>query len=102
MQSRFILSLVLAVSGYLSVHAEAIKNSDSTDAAAQWDVSSAIVLLKGDPISTYTRTRPAQGKKVDFSSAAVKSYRAQLNTLRSQFRKWLAGAAPRATINGSF
>ena len=102
MQSRFILSLVLAVSGYLSVHAEAIKNSDSTDAAAQWDVSSAIVLLKGDPISTYTRTRPAQGKKVDFSSAAVKSYRAQLNTLRNQFRKWLAGAAPRATINGSF
>ena len=31
--------------------------------------------LTAEPLSTYTRTQPAKGKKIDFSSSTVKSYR---------------------------
>jgi minor extracellular serine protease Vpr len=104
MKSGLILlcSLAAALTFNTTVRAEALKNSNPTDAQPQQDFSSAIVVLKGDPISTYAKTKPAQGKKIDFNSASVKAYRAQLNTLRNQFRKWLAAAAPKATINGKF
>src|SRR5947208_13539670 len=40
------------------------------------DKSSAIVQLKGEPLSKESSTKPAQGKKIDFNSTTVKSYRA--------------------------
>jgi hypothetical protein len=43
------------------------------------DTGSAIVKLNGDPLSTYVKTKPPHGKKIDFSSTTVTSYRAQLS-----------------------
>lgn len=66
------------------------------------DTGSALVQLKGDPLATSEKTKPARGKKVDFSSSAVKSYRAQLNQLRNEFKQWLRANAPGAKVTGEF
>ena len=55
----------------------------ATSALADQDMSSALVQLNGDPLATYAKTKPAQGKKIDFNSNSVKSYRAQLSALRN-------------------
>ncbi|MGH3070672.1 MAG: S8 family serine peptidase [Gaiellaceae bacterium] len=70
--------------------------------AASIDQGSALVLLNGEPLATYEKTRPAKGKKIDFSSDAVKSYRAQLSGLRNDFKSWLRANAPKARVNGQF
>src|SRR5215472_813451 len=79
-------------------------NTDSFPRSRDRDVdnSSAIVQLKGDPISTNPSTKPPHGKKIDFNSNAVRSYRAQLNNLRNQFRQWLRANAPRAKITSEY
>src|SRR5216117_1470165 len=59
---------------------------------------SAIVQLRGDPISTNPSTKPPHGRKIDFNSQAVRSYRAQLNAGRNEFKRWLRGNAPRAKV----
>jgi minor extracellular serine protease Vpr len=76
----------------------------STDAkpAGGVDQSSAIVRLTGDPVSTYSKTKPAPGKKINFDSTTVKSYRAQLAALRNDFRQWLQTNAPAAKVTGQF
>ncbi len=66
------------------------------------DSGSALVQLKGDALSTSAKTKPSKGKKIDFSSSAVKSYRAQLNALRNDFKRWLRDNAPGARVNGEF
>jgi len=66
------------------------------------DTDSAIVQLNGDPLSTYVKTKPPAGKKIDFSSDTVKSYRAQLSALRNDFKQWLQANAPAAKITGSY
>jgi minor extracellular serine protease Vpr len=66
------------------------------------DTLSAIVQLKGDPVSTYSATKPAPGKKIDFNSNSVKSYRAQLAALRNDFKQWLQANAPKAVITGQY
>jgi minor extracellular serine protease Vpr len=66
------------------------------------DTSSAIVQLNGAPLSTYSKTKPPAGKKIDFSSATVKSYRAQLSALRNSFKQWLQANAPAAQIVGQY
>jgi minor extracellular serine protease Vpr len=66
------------------------------------DNSSAIVQLKGDPLSTYVKTKPPKGKKIDFSSTAVKSYRAQLSALRNDFKQWLQANARNAKITSQY
>ena len=60
--------------------------SDAAVARTTVDVDYALVQLKGEPLSTYSKTKPAQGKKIDFNSATVKSYRAQLSALRNDFK----------------
>jgi len=60
------------------------------------------VQLKGAPLSTYEKTKPPQGKKIDFSSSTVKSYRAQLSALRNDFKQWLKKNAPAAKVTGEF
>ncbi len=77
-------------------------SSDSAVVRATVDTSSAIVQLKGDPLSTYAKTRPPAGKKIDFSSNTVKAYRAQLNQLRNDFKKWLQANAPKVRVTGQF
>ena len=76
--------------------------SDATSNRPTTDNSRAIVQLKGDPLSTYAQTRPPQGKKIDFDSSTVKSYRAQLNTLRNDFKAWLRANAPKAKVTGEY
>jgi len=77
-------------------------NADSFTPVRNVDNSSAVVQLYGDPISTNPSTKPPHGKKIDFNSNAVRSYRAQLNNLRNQFRQWLRANAPRARITSEY
>jgi minor extracellular serine protease Vpr len=76
--------------------------TDGVTASGGVDTGSAIVQLNGDPLSTYVKTKPPQGKKIDFSSASVKAYRAQLSALRNDFKQWLQANAPKAQITGSY
>ena len=77
-------------------------NSDATSNGPRVDTSSALVQLNGDPLATYVKTKPAQGKKIDFNNSTVKSYRAQLSAERNDFKKWLQANAPKAKITGQF
>jgi minor extracellular serine protease Vpr len=72
--------------------------TDSTKAVATVDKAFALVQLKGAPLATSAKTKPPQGKKVDFNSAAVKSYKATLSALRNDFKAWLQKAAPKAQV----
>jgi subtilisin family serine protease len=77
-------------------------NADSFTKGPTVDTSSVIVQLKGDPLSTHSATKPAPGKKIDFKSDTVKSYRAQLAALRNDFKQWLRTYAPAAKITGQY
>jgi len=88
----------LVTAGTLS----ATPNDDASPAQASQDTSSALVQLNGDPLSTYVRTKPAQGKKIDFNSNTVKSYRAQLSALRNDYKQWLKANVPQAKVTGEF
>src|SRR4051812_41844331 len=71
------LATTLAASLYALPAAQAAprQNSDaSTSARPTQDTSTALVQLNGDPLSTYVKTKPPQGKKIDFNSNTVKSY----------------------------
>ena len=76
--------------------------SDAVVARTTVDVDYALVQLNGDPLATYSKTKPAQGKKIDFNSATVKSYRALLSALRNDFKQWLRVNAPKAKVTGEF
>jgi minor extracellular serine protease Vpr len=76
--------------------------SDLGSTAPSVDTSSAIVQLNGDPLSTDVKTKPAPGKKINFSSDTVKSYRAQLSALRNDFKAWLKANAPAANVTGEY
>jgi minor extracellular serine protease Vpr len=73
-------------------------SADNFNAGATDDTTSAIVQLKGNPVSSYSATRPPPGKKIDFNSNTVKSYRAQLAAERNDFQNWLQTYAPKAKI----
>src|SRR5436190_2408998 len=77
-------------------------NADAFKQGPSVDTSSVIVQLKGNPVSTYSATKPARGKKIDFKSNTVKSYRAQLSALRNDFKRWLQANAPRAKITSQY
>ncbi len=66
------------------------------------DTGSALVQLQGAPLATYEKTKPAKGKKIDFSSNSVRSYRAQLNQVRNDFKRWLQQNAKSANVTGEF
>ena len=96
-------SLVLSLPvGAASVGSRGGGNSDSTKARQSVDRSLALVQLKLAPLSTAAKTKPAKGKKIDFSSATVKAYRAQLSAQRNDFKKWLQVNAPKARITASW
>ena len=77
-------------------------NADAFNRGPDVDRSSAVVQLKGDPISTSPRTKPAHGRKIDFKSNGVKSYRAQLKAQRNEFKQWLRANAPRARVTSEY
>jgi subtilisin family serine protease len=93
------LALTLAAGGAIAGGGSV---SDLGSSAPSVDTSSAIVELNGDPLSTYVKTKPAPGKKIDFSSNTTKSYRAQLSALRNDFKQWLKANAPAAKVTGEF
>lgn len=66
------------------------------------DADLALVQLAGEPLATYEKTKPPQGKKVDFDSNSTKSYRAQLAAQRNEFKRWLRQNAPAARVTGEF
>ena len=77
-------------------------NSDSTASASGIDSTSALVRLNGEPLSVNPRTKPAPGKKVDYSSETTKSERARLSALRNDFKAWLRQNAPNAKVSGEY
>ncbi|MFN2541071.1 MAG: S8 family serine peptidase [Chthoniobacterales bacterium] len=77
-------------------------SADVFTSGATVDVTSVIVQLKGDPLSTNSSTKPPPGKKIDFNSATVKSYRAILSGYRNDFKKWLKTNAPAAKVTGEY
>ncbi len=77
-------------------------SADSFNQGQNVDTSSAIVQLKGDPLSIHSATKPAHGKKIDFGSYTVRSHRAQLSAGRNEFRRWLRANASRARITSEY
>jgi minor extracellular serine protease Vpr len=77
-------------------------SADAFNQSQNVDTSSAIVQLKGDPLSIHSATKPASGKKIDFNSYTVRSYRAQLSAGRNDFRRWLRANASRARITSQY
>ncbi len=77
-------------------------SADAFNPGPDVDRSSAIVQLKGDPLSIHAATKPAAGKKIDFNSNTVRSYRAQLSAGRNEFRRWLRTNASRARITSEY
>src|SRR6266478_5620879 len=77
-------------------------NADAFNRGPDVDNSSAVVQLKGDPISTNPSTKPPRGRKIDFNSNTVRSYRAQLNAGRNEFKRWLRTNAPGARVTSEY
>src|SRR6266513_5156816 len=77
-------------------------NADAFTRGPDVDNMSAIVQLIGDPISTNPSTKPPHGRKIDFNGQAVRSYRAQLNARRNEFKRWLRANAGRARVTGEY
>ncbi len=77
-------------------------SADAFNQGQNVDTSSAIVQLKGDPLSIHSATKPAHGKKIDFNSYTVRSQRAQLSAGRNDFRRWLRANASRARITSEY
>ena len=90
------VATVLALTGGLAVPATQSVVTAAARAAA--DRSAVLVQLAGDPLSVSARTRPARGKKVDFSSDAVRAERARLAAVRREFTQWLRANAPRSRV----
>src|SRR5258708_39547388 len=77
-------------------------NGDAFNRGPDVDQSSAVVQLKGDPISTNPSTKPAHGRKIDFNGQAARSYRAELNQKRNEFKHWLRANAGRARVTSEY
>jgi len=95
------IALALALGAGVGSAARA-QGTDGTTQRATQDISSALVQLNGDPLASYAKTKPAKGKKIDFSSNTVKSYRAQLSALRNDYKAWLRANVPQAKVTGEF
>ncbi len=76
--------------------------SDSPNTGPLVDKTSALVQLKGDPLSIDSQTRPPQGKKINFTSATVKNYRALLAAERNSFKQWLQVNDPKVNVTSQF
>src|SRR5207249_19685 len=77
-------------------------NADAVYHGPDVDNTSAIVQLKGDPLTTNPSTKPLRGRKIDFNRQAVRSYRAQLAAGRNEFKRWLRANAPGARVTSEY
>jgi minor extracellular serine protease Vpr len=77
-------------------------NAGAFNRAPTVDETSVIVQLRSEPLSTYPATRPPPGRKIDFSSNAVRSYRVQLAAERNDFKRWLQSNARNAKITSQY
>ena len=77
-------------------------NADAVYRGQDVDNTSAVVQLKGDPLTTNPGTKPLRGAKIDFNSQAVRSYRAQLAAGRNEFKRWLRANAPAARVTSEY
>ena len=80
----------------------AAPTTDGDPVRATQDTGYALVQLSGEPLATYARTKPAKGKKIDFTSTTVRAYRAQLSKLRNDYKAWLRATVPGASVTGEF
>ena len=106
---KILATLLIFSSIGLGVIAFAVGGSPRPNASADAfnhgpdvDKSSAIVQLKGDPLSINAATKPVHGKKIDFNGNTVRSYRAQLAAGRNEFKRWLRANAPRAKVTSEY
>src|SRR4030095_13751630 len=94
---------VLALGAGFALPAGAARTiSDAAVSCQIVDADYALVQLNGEPLATYSKSKPAKGKKIDFDHSNVKSYRAQLAALRNDFKQWLRANAPKAKVTGEF
>jgi minor extracellular serine protease Vpr len=103
--SKYLAILAMAAaacSGPAPTATSAGRATDAPNTGPTVDTGSALVQLRGDPLSTDARTRPPQGKKIDFSSSSVRSRRAELSALRNDFKQWLRSNAPSAKVTGEY
>jgi minor extracellular serine protease Vpr len=92
--------IALGVGGTITTRPNA--NADAFNQGPDVDKSSAIVQLKGDPVTVHSATKPTAGKKIDFSSNSVRSVRAQLAAGRNEFKRWLRANAPPARVTSEY
>ena len=97
-----LLAILAMVILALPMAAGAAGGNDDGTIGPRVDKAAAVVQLTGDPLATDPRTRPPRGKKIDFDSTTVKSYRAQLAALRNDFKSWLRANAPKAKVTGEY
>ncbi|HEU0295929.1 MAG TPA: S8 family serine peptidase [Anaerolineales bacterium] len=100
--SMLIISFAPAGGAYAGAGGGGGNSADSTNDGPRVDTEYALVQLRGDPLATYVKTKPPEGKKIDFDSNTVKSYRAQLSALRNEFKSWLRQNARNARVTGEF
>jgi subtilisin family serine protease len=96
------LPLFLCLAFTVSAHAQKGNSDGSKSNRPTVDNTSVLVVFNGEPLSTYVKTKPPQGKKIDFNNNTTKSYRAQLSALRNDFKQWLQSNAPKAKVTGEF
>jgi subtilisin family serine protease len=95
------LGVLMAVA-MLATMATAGTRSEGAKTQVTVDQATALVVLNGEPLVSAEKTKPAKGKKVDFSSNTVRSYRAQLNQLRNDFKQWLRQSGSAAKVTSEF
>jgi minor extracellular serine protease Vpr len=93
---------LVAVLGLTVAAAAAPRTGSDSKVGPRVDTSRALVQLKGDPVASSSKTRPAPGKKIDFGATHVKNYRAELSALRNEFKQWLRTNVPAARVTGEF
>jgi minor extracellular serine protease Vpr len=76
--------------------------SSATAPVATVDRTSALVELRGAPLTVAVRTVPAAGSRIDLQSRAVRTQRAELASVRTSFEKWLSVHAPRARVTSDY
>src|SRR5688572_25696808 len=70
--------------------------------AATVDRSSALVELRGAPLTVAITTEAAPGRKIDFQSKVVRTRRAELSRVRTSFERWLRVHAPEARVTSTY
>ncbi|HEY3163370.1 MAG TPA: S8 family serine peptidase [Candidatus Limnocylindrales bacterium] len=101
-------TLALALSATGAVAAGPPASRDATASSAVFDKTSAVVLLKQQPVATYdghlagyAKTRTSNGK-LNPNSAAAKKYVGYLKAEHSAFAKWLQTNVPSAKITSQY